>query len=126
MHRLPLILGLGSLIAVSGAAATATSQSPACPRGALALAPNSIAPASRAAFGRESRRERPQVTGASFARTDPTRGATVKSQCGKQAWQRTVVVYIDLRAFHPSQSLSQRVSFVSRFPGGYRVWEIAH
>jgi hypothetical protein len=36
------------------------------------------------------------------------------------------VVYIDLRAYHPSASLSQRVSFVSRFGGGYRVWEIVH
>jgi hypothetical protein len=37
-----------------------------------------------------------------------------------------VVVYITLRAFFPSASLSERVSFVSRFRTGYRVWEIAH
>ncbi len=40
--------------------------------------------------------------------------------------RRTVVVYITLRAMLPSASLSQRVSFVSRFRTGWRVWEIAH
>jgi hypothetical protein len=37
-----------------------------------------------------------------------------------------VVVQLDLRALHPSASLSERVDFVSRFRGGWRVWEVAH
>jgi len=50
----------------------------------------------------------------------------VKLECGARVWRRTVVVYITLRGFLPSASLSERVSFVSRFRTGYRVWEIAH
>jgi hypothetical protein len=46
--------------------------------------------------------------------------------CGRVAFARTVVVYITLRKFLPSASLSQRVSFVSRFSTGWRVWYIAH
>jgi hypothetical protein len=49
-----------------------------------------------------------------------------KTECGTQVWRRTVVVYITLRAFLPSASLSERVSFVSRFRNGYRVWQIVH
>jgi hypothetical protein len=49
-----------------------------------------------------------------------------KRECGVRVWRRTIVVYIDLRAFHPSASLSERVSYVSRFRTGYRVWEIVH
>jgi hypothetical protein len=41
-------------------------------------------------------------------------------------WRRTVVVYLTLRAFEPSASLSQKVYFVGRFRAGYRVWEVVH
>jgi len=126
MLRFAFILLAIPLAAVSGAGAASHSRSVACPRGALPLAANSIAPATRVALAREGSTSRPQVTGASFASTDRGRGGIAKSQCGKRAWQRTVVVYVDLRAFHPSTSLSERVSFVSRFAGGYRVWEIVH
>ena len=125
MRRTPLILLLPLAVA-SGAGATRHSSSVACPGAALPLTTNSIAPASRVALARETPKSRPQVTGADFASTDRQRGGTAKTQCGKRAWQRTVVVYIDLRAYQPSASLSQRVSFVSRFGGGYRVWEIVH
>jgi hypothetical protein len=54
------------------------------------------------------------------------RGGIAKHECGGKAASRTVVVYISLRAFFPSASLSERVSFVSHFPSGWRVWEIAH
>ena len=113
------------LAVASGASATQHTSSLACPRTALPLTANSIAPASRVALARESAKSRPQVTGADFASTDLQRGGTAKRQCGKRAWQRTIVVYIDLRAYS-SPSLSERVSFVSRFRGGYRVWEIVH
>ena len=49
-----------------------------------------------------------------------------KAECGARVWRRTVVVYITLRAFLPSASLSERVSFVSRFRTGYRVWQIVY
>ena len=124
MRRSALILFL-PLVVASAAGATRHSSSLRCPRTALPLTVNSIAPASRVALARESPKSRPQVTGADFASTDLQRGGTAKRQCGKRAWQRTVVVYIDLRAYS-SPSLSERVSFVSRFRGGYRVWEIVH
>jgi hypothetical protein len=98
----------------------------ACPRAALPLTANSIAPASRVALAREKPSARPQVTGAVFARTDTNRGPQAGKLCGAKARARTVVVYIDLRAFHPSASLSERVSFVARFRNGYRVWAVAH
>jgi hypothetical protein len=50
----------------------------------------------------------------------------VKQECGARVWRRTIIVYITLRAFLPSTSLSERISFVSRFRTGYRVWQIAH
>jgi hypothetical protein len=113
-------------LTVAGADAAPRAHQSICPRSALPLTANSIAPASDAALAREKPSSRPQVTGASFARTDLQRGATAKFECGSRIWRRTVVVYIDLRAFHPSASLSERVSFVSRFRTGYRVWEILH
>jgi hypothetical protein len=37
-----------------------------------------------------------------------------------------VVVYITLRAFATSASLSERVDFVGRFRDGYHTWQVAH
>jgi RNase P/RNase MRP subunit p30 len=54
------------------------------------------------------------------------RGGIAQHECGRKAVSRTVVVYITLRGFLPSASLSERVSFVSHFRSGWRVWEIAH
>lgn len=42
------------------------------------------------------------------------------------SWRRTVVVYITLRAFLPSASLSERIDSVGRFRGRYRVWQVVH
>jgi len=97
-----------------------------CPSSALPLAANSIAPASQAALAREKPSSRPQVTGVMSASNDSRRGTLAKVECGARVWRRTIVVYIDLRALHPSASLSERVSFVSRFGAGYRVWQIVH
>jgi len=124
MHR--WILFASTLLVVPTAGAVPHVRSAACPRGALALTANSIAPASKAAFAREKPSSRPQVTGAVLAKNDTERGPQAGHECDAKARARTVVVYIDLRAFHPSASLSERVSFVARFRGGYRVWEIAH
>src|SRR5919198_171994 len=116
---------VGALVAmalpVAGAGAGPRRTTVTCPDRALRLTANSIAPATQVALAREKPSSRPQVTGASSAPTDLQRGATAKVECGARVWRRTVVVYIDLRAFHPSASLSERVSFVSRFRTGYRV-----
>jgi hypothetical protein len=49
----------------------------------------------------------------------------VKTQCGAAARTKTVIVYVNLRAFK-SASLSSRVDFVARYSSGYKVWEVAH
>jgi hypothetical protein len=97
-----------------------------CPHNLLPLTVNPIGPATKAALAGDAAKNRPQVVGASVASRDAGRGPQVKKQCGTEVWQRTVVVYVTDRALLPSQSLSQRVLFVGRTPGGYRVWARAH
>ena len=110
----------------AGASAAPHSRRVTCPRSALPLTADSIGPAAHTAFSREKPISRPQVTGAVSAPTDVQRGAIARTECGARVWRRTVVVYITLRALLPSASLSERVSFVSRFRTGYRVWQIVH
>jgi hypothetical protein len=98
----------------------------ACPANLLSLPANPINPAVAAALKSDPAKNRPQVTGAVVAPQDVQRGAQVKAQCGPTVWQRTVVVSITDRAFLPSQSLSQRVLFVGRTSGGWKVWQRAH
>lgn len=114
------------LVALVGAVGSDASVSVRCPRGALPLGPNAIAPATASALAATAKRDDPQVVGARVATRDGERGGIARTWCGKRAQARTVVVYIDLRSFHPSQSLSQRVVFVSRFATGYRVWAVVH
>ena len=115
------VLSSGSLAAPTSSAKTGV----ACPKTALALEVNSIAPAATAALADESAASKPQVVSASLATLDADRGSMAKRQCGAKAWQRTVVVYINLRAYK-SASLSSRVDFVARFADGYKVWEVVH
>jgi hypothetical protein len=120
---LPVVAALAAIVAgPSGGAGRAAT----CPRAPLALQANSIGPAAAAALAHEDRSSRPLVVGAVLAAADRERGPIAKRECGARVWQRTVVVYIRLRSFLPSASLSERVSFVSRFEGGYRVWQVAH
>jgi hypothetical protein len=65
-----------------------------------------------------------KVAAASIA-TSGRRGGWVRSECGDSVARRTVVVELFLPAMLPSASLSQGVVFISRFPRGYRVWEVA-
>jgi hypothetical protein len=97
-----------------------------CPHRLLPLEANSIGPAAKAAIAREDPKTRPLVVGATLADFDRERGPIAKRQCGPQVWHRTVVVYIRLRVFGRSASLSSRVSFVGRTRGGYRVWQVVH
>jgi hypothetical protein len=96
------------------------------PRRLLPLTPNAIASASTAAFRRESAKEKPLVVSAALATADRKRGPAARSECGRRVWQRTVVVYISLRALVTSASLSERVDFVGRFRDGYHVWQVVH
>jgi hypothetical protein len=96
------------------------------PRRLLPLTANAIASASTAALRREPAKERPLVVSATLATADRVRGPAARSECGRRVWQRTVVVYISLRAFAPSASLSERVDFVGRFRDGYHVWQVVH
>jgi hypothetical protein len=54
------------------------------------------------------------------------RGSEVAYQCGRAIQAKTVVVELRFPRELPSASLSESVVFVSRFKGGYRVWEVAH
>ena len=113
-------------VAVATGSAPASHRAARCPLGALALPANPIGPAARVALAREDPSSRPQVVEAVLASGDLRgRGQQVRA-CGSRALSRTVVVYITLRKFLPSASLSERVSFVSRFGSGWRVWQIAH
>jgi hypothetical protein len=84
-----------------------------------------IAPSANAAL-RYVRSGKPQVVAADLAVDDHQRGPQAKFECGRRVWRRTVVVYVTLRAFLPSASLSERVLFVGRFKHGYRVWQVVH
>lgn len=100
--------------------------SPSCPRGILPLQANSIGPAAAAALNGVEPKSRPLVVAAINAPGDSNRGPIARHQCGTTVWQRTIVVYIRLRAFGNSASLSSRVVFVGRFRSGYRVWQTVH
>ena len=71
-------------------------------------------------------RASPDVCACGVAICTVGRGPEAKFECGARVWRRTVVVYITLRAFLPSASLSERVVFVGRFKSGYRVWQVVH
>ena len=87
---------------------------------------NPIAAATAAALRYERPVDKPQVRGALFAVADRQRGGEARFSCGTRVWRRTIVVYILDRASLPAESASQRVYFVGRFSGGYRVWQIVH
>jgi hypothetical protein len=122
MRALLVALAAAAVVASPGGAAS----SGACPRGLLPVEANSISGAAAAALAHEDRSSSPLVVSAALATVDQSRGPIAKRECGVRVWQRTIVVYIRLRAFLPSASLSSRVSFVGRFKGGHRVWQIAH
>lgn len=97
-----------------------------CPEHPLALEATAVAKAATAALNAERPRDRPRILEAAVADHDGARGAMVRSACGRRTWHRTVVVFIDLRRYHPGASLSERVSFVSRTADGYRVFALGH
>ena len=127
MKKLLAVAALMALALLATGAGGARSRAAGCPRAVLPLSgANPIGPASAAALLREQSSAKPQVRGATLAIGDATRGRQVLRQCGRRIAARTIVVYVLRRAFLPAQSASQGVYFVSRFPNGYRVWQVAH
>ena len=134
-----LFVGIAAALAAGLASSTAGARtartSPLCwrgdrtvevdPRGLPPLTANSIGPSTNAAM-RYARSGKAQVVAADLAADDHQRGLQAKYECGGRVWRRTVVVYITLRAFVPSASLSEKVFFVGRFKRGYRVWQVVH
>jgi hypothetical protein len=96
------------------------------PRLLLPLEADSVAAAATAALRLEKPSNKPWLSSAAIATADTERGPEAKTDCGSRVWHRTVVVYITLRAFGNSASLSERVDFVGRFRDGYHVWQVVH
>jgi predicted ATPase len=127
---------LVAAILASPSAAKTTLRSPICtrglttverdPRALLPLTGESVAGAASAALHLEKSNALPWVTRAALATIDTERGPEAKVECGTRVWNRTVVVYITLRAFGNNASLAERVDFVGRFKDGYHVWQIVH
>jgi hypothetical protein len=126
MNRLPAALAAVIWVACLAATAGAPAAGSNCPKRLLPLGTNAVSPSIAAALAEDGSKNKPQVTGAMIASSDPSRGDQVKRDCGSEAWQRTVIVYITDRKFLPSASLSERVLFVGRTGAGYRVWQVAH
>ena len=131
-----LFVGVAAVLLVSSTAAARTTKTPPLcrnglttiqidPRDLLPLTANSIGPSTAAAL-RFTRSGNPQVDRADLATVDHERGGEAKVDCGTRVWRRTVVVYITLRAFKNSASLSEKVFFVGRFSNSYRVWQVVH
>lgn len=97
-----------------------------CPKDALSLGPAAVARAALAALRAEKASDRPRLLNTGLADHGGPRGQMVRGNCGRRIWHRTVAVEIDLRKYHPSASLSQRVSFVARTRNGYVVYALGH
>jgi hypothetical protein len=97
-----------------------------CPRQPQNLPADAVAAAARAALRSERRRDQPRILSAGLADHGGPRGQMVRANCGRRVWRRTVAVGIDLRRYHPSASLSERVSFVARTTNGYIVYALGH
>lgn len=52
--------------------------------------------------------------------------ASTRFDCSDTVRRRTVVVDLLFPKMLPSASLSKGVVLISRFPSGYRVWDVAH
>ena len=130
-----LALGLGRSEAATHAPSSASlvsTPSGQCPKHALRLPGIGVARAAEQALdeaahdyqGLDTRHARVQA--ADRSKFAGARGQEVRTQCGAKVARRTVVVQLLFPRMLPSASLSQGVVFVSRFPRGYRVWEVAH
>ena len=103
-----------------------------CPTGARALPATGVIHAAASALAEASRdysglnTEGAEVMAADRVSFAGARGEEVAHQCGARVAERTVIVQMLFPRMLPSASLSEAVVAVSRFPDGYRVWEILH
>ena len=95
-----------------------------CPSDTRALPADAVAVAAHVALRAERPSDRARILSAGLADRGGPRGQMVRRNCGRRVWRRTVAVAIDLRRYHPSASLSERVSFVARTPSGYVVYAL--
>jgi hypothetical protein len=113
----------------SGKGITTSKQ---CPRSALSLPGDAVARAADQALveapalysGLKTGKRR--VIASQRAAFAGVRGKQILNECGRRAYRKTVVVDFRFPLMLPSASLSQGTVFISRFPHGYRVWEVAH
>jgi hypothetical protein len=130
---LAVVLGLcGAPGAIASTRGKMTSTCPKRAKVALPLSANATKKAGQAALAAAPERYRGlDVKGATVAWSKVAtaagpRGGEVAFQCGKKIQARTIVVELRFPKERPSASLSEGVVFVSRFTGGYQVWEVAH
>ncbi|MGH3009240.1 MAG: hypothetical protein ACRDLM_07535 [Gaiellaceae bacterium] len=136
MTKYAVVLAVSAVVAVTTLVPANAARSPICtrglvtverdPRGLLPLTADAIGPAAKVALRYTRPSAKPEVTSADLATVDRERGGGARFECGDRVWRRTVVVYVTLRAFEPSASLSENVFYVGRFKAGYRVWQVVH
>ncbi len=106
-----------------------------CPkqtRSALSLSADATKKAARAALAAAPERYKglnvkgAKVLWSRLATKAGPRGSEVAHQCDRAIQAKTVVVELRFPRERPSASLAEGVVFVSRFKGGYQVWEVAH
>lgn len=134
-----VLAGALAASAVSEAAPTTTTpsrtqpssaRSGTCPTNALPLTAESVARAAdqaRIAAPARYKGFGPAVVELAWrAKFRLTVWASTPFTCSNQVRRRTVVVDLLFPKKLPSASLSKAVVLVSRFPTGYRIWEVAH
>ena len=130
-----LVVSGFALLGVSAARtphAAAIAPNGQCPTEALALPATGVIHAAGRALAEASRDySRLKTEGAEVMAADRVsfagvRGDEVARQCGARVAERTVIVQMLFPRMLPSASLSEAVVAASRFPDGYRVWEILH
>jgi hypothetical protein len=127
------VVGVSSFVLASGTGqALAGVPRGVCPTAVLVLPADGVARASARAVA-EAAADYPglDTKGAVVVRARPARsagprGAQVGAHCGAKVRNRTVVVELRFPQLLPSASLSEGVVDVSRFVGGYRVWNVVH
>jgi hypothetical protein len=117
---------------VSAAAQSTEAVPRRCPqlaREALPLGERARQRAESVVLRRENPSYRPEAQAVATAHAGP-RGRSAGYYCGDRIAGRTLVVFVQRRAFDRgpdmSASLAEGVFLVSRLPGGYRVWVTLH
>jgi hypothetical protein len=110
---------IGSVVLGGASPAVAKTGCPAL----LPYEANPIGPSVAVVLRTFKASDKPLVTGALTAPSDPNRGPEATRACGARVSARTVVVSVTQQSLLPSASLSERVFFVGRTKAGYRIWQ---